>query len=72
MVTKLFALGFASISVKLECNAAVTSAARPPPPGAEEFGFAYASFSVQDDGDLDPNFNRLLRLPQIIFLIQQD
>lgn len=65
MLTKLFPLGFASVSMKLECNASVISAARPPL-GAEEFGFVRIMFSVQDDGDFDQNFNRLVHLSQIM------
>lgn len=41
--TKLFPLGFTSVSLKLECNASVISAARPPL-GAEEFGFVRVMF----------------------------
>lgn len=65
MLTKLFPLDFASVSMKLECNASVISAARPPL-GAEEFGFVRIMFSVQDDGDFDQNFNRLVHLSQIM------
>lgn len=42
-LTKLFPLGFASVSLKLECNASAVSAARPPP-GAEELGFLRVLF----------------------------
>lgn len=65
MLTELFPLGFASVSMKLERNTSVISAARPP--AAEELGFVCIMFSLQDDGDFDPNFNPLVQLRKIMF-----